>query len=135
MRGWRRMAMLGGGAALLAACGGGPSTPPSPLEAGRKLYANNCIACHGEQGAGLPPLHPPLTGSAIVAGDPRQLARWVLLGERPANQPLPPNSIPMPQFGWLRDADAANLLTYVRATFGGNAPAVTADQVAAARQP
>lgn len=133
MRRLRRTAVFIGGAMLLAACGGG--APRSPLEAGRALYANNCIACHGERGAGHPPLHPPLMGAAIVAGEPRALIRWVLLGERPPGQPLPPNAVPMPQYGWLRDEDAAHLLSYVRATFGGNAAAITADQVAAARKP
>jgi mono/diheme cytochrome c family protein len=37
----------------------------------------------------------------------------------------------MPQFAWLKDADAAALFTYLRSNFGNNAPAADAAAVAA----
>jgi mono/diheme cytochrome c family protein len=38
----------------------------------------------------------------------------------------------MPKFGWLNDADAAALLTYLRSSFGNRAPPVDAATVASA---
>lgn len=124
-------------AAGLAGCGGGSggSQPGETQQlAGQRAYRNNCMACHGEKGAGHPPTQPALMGSAVASGDVRALARWVMLGERPLSLPQRPNSIPMPRFEWMKDAELAEILSYVRATFGGNASAVTAADVAAARQ-
>lgn len=38
----------------------------------------------------------------------------------------------MPLFGWMKPADAAALLTYLRSSFGNHAPTVEAGTVAAA---
>ncbi|HLF28721.1 MAG TPA: c-type cytochrome [Anaerolineae bacterium] len=40
------------------------NTTPQPLEVGRKLYAANCAACHGETGAGDGVMAESLTGQA-----------------------------------------------------------------------
>jgi mono/diheme cytochrome c family protein len=121
----------------LAGCGdgsGGAKQGDTPQSAGQRAYLKNCMACHGEKGAGNPPMQPAIMGSAVVSGDARALARWVMLGERPLSLAQRPNSVPMPRFDWMQDAELAELLTYVRATFGGNASAVTAADIAAARQ-
>lgn len=116
----------------LAGCGGGQSGD-APQSAGQRGYARNCMACHGENGAGRPPMQPAIADSAVVSGDVRALARWVMLGDRPLSLPQRPNSIPMPRFDWMKDAELAEILTYIRTTFGGNASAVTAADIAAAR--
>ena len=122
-------------AGLLAGCGGGSSGGPAgPHQAGRLVYQGNCLACHGDDGSGHPPRQPALEGSPVVNGDARMLARWVMLGERPPGWAPPRNSMPMPRFGWLKDEDLAALLSYIRAEFGPNAAAVSAQDVAAARQ-
>jgi mono/diheme cytochrome c family protein len=77
-------------------------------------------------------LYPSLAGSAAVLGDPQALARWVVRGERPASVPAGRFPTRMPPFGWLGDADAAALLTYVRSHFGNAAPPVDAATIAAA---
>ena len=41
----------------------------------------------------------------------------------------------MPQYAWLKDADAAALLSYVRSSFGNAAPAVDAAAIEQALQP
>jgi mono/diheme cytochrome c family protein len=47
---------------------------------------------------------------------------------------MPPGrySTAMPQFGWLKDADAAALFTYLRSSFGNHAAPVDAATVASA---
>jgi alcohol dehydrogenase (quinone), cytochrome c subunit len=105
----------------------------APTDVGARLYAQNCVPCHREDGAGVPTVYPALAGSAVVAGDPVVLARWVLSGKRPPTLPAGRYSTQMLLFGWMKDPDAAALLTYVRSHFGNDAPAVDAATIARAR--
>ena len=123
-------------AAGLTGCGGGSDGAQQDTQqsAGQRAYMKNCMACHGANGAGSSRMQPAIMGSAVISGDARPLARWVMLGERPLSLAQRPNSVPMPRFDWMQDAELAELLTYVRTNFGGNASAVTAADIAAARQ-
>jgi aldose sugar dehydrogenase len=79
-------------------------------------------------------MHPPLVGSAVVAGDPATLVRVLLKGPAaalPVGRPTYSN--PMPPFAALSDDDLAAVLTYLRATFGKGASAITPASVAAQR--
>ncbi|MBS0373144.1 MAG: cytochrome c [Proteobacteria bacterium] len=126
-----RLAAAASGIALALTLGGcGGRAPDSP---GARLYAMNCLACHQRDGAGVPGVQPPLAGTPVPTGDPGELLRWVMYGERPASLPRGPYSGVMPQFAYLSDADLATLLSYVRTSFGNQAPPVTAAMVAAAR--
>jgi hypothetical protein len=74
-----------------------------------------------------------LAGSPVVNGDPVQLAQWVLLGKRPPSMPAGRYPAQMLMFGWMKDPDAAALLTHIRAHFGNSAPPVDAATIAGAR--
>ena len=119
-------------AVTLAGCGPG-SGPPTPTSPGARLYANNCLACHQAHGEGIPGVQPPLAGTPVPLGDPRELLGWVLFGERPATLPRGGYAGVMPQFSYLSDDDLATLLTYVRASFGNAAAPITPAMVADAR--
>jgi mono/diheme cytochrome c family protein len=93
----------------------------------------NCVSCHREKGEGVPNVYPSLTGSAAVMGDPIELAQWVLSQKRPATIPAGRYPTQMLLFGWMKDGDAAALLTYIRSNFGNSAPPVDAATVARAR--
>jgi mono/diheme cytochrome c family protein len=69
----------------------------------------------------------------VVNGDPVELAQWVLSGKRPASMPSGRYPTQMLQFGWMKDQDAAAVLSYIRSHFGNSAPPVDAAAVAAAR--
>jgi mono/diheme cytochrome c family protein len=113
--------------------GAGASAKSAP-DRGAELYAQNCVACHREQGEGLPTIYPSLAGSAAVLGDPIELTQWVLSQKRPASIPAGRYSTQMLLFGWMKDADAAALLTYIRTHFGNSAPPIDAATVAKARE-
>jgi nitrite reductase (NO-forming) len=85
-------------------------------------------------GTGVEDTHPPLKGSAVVAGDPTRLIRLVLEG--PAKV-LPANrkhySEKMPPMTQMTDEQIASVLTYIRQQYGGGASAVTAGDVAKVR--
>jgi mono/diheme cytochrome c family protein len=85
-------------------------------------------------GSGVPGLQPALKGSKVVAGPPATVVKVLLLGPEkalPAHKATSGNQ--MPQFDSLSDEEIANIVTYVRKTFGKGASAVTPAQVKAQR--
>lgn len=121
-----------GGAALSAAPG--TAGVPAKARTAAELFDGNCSPCHQETGEGVSGVYPSLAGSPTVLGDPGALARWILRGQRAPTMPTERYSTAMPKFGWLNDADAAALLTYLRSSFGNQAPPVDAATVASARK-
>jgi len=103
---------------------------------GAMLYLNNCNACHRSSGAGWAQTFPALAGNSVVnASDPTSLIRIVLQGGAMPATALAPTPLGMPPFGWrLPDEDVAQLLSFVRASWGNQAAAVTPAQVAAVRK-
>ena len=103
--------------------------------AGAMIYLNNCNACHGSSGAVANGVFPSLAGNSVVnAKDPTSLIRIVLGGSAMPSTEKAPAALAMPGFGWrLTDAKIADLLSYVRVTWGNKAEPVTAAQVADVR--
>jgi mono/diheme cytochrome c family protein len=104
------------------------------MKRGAAVYARTCIACHQPTGLGLPPVFPPLANAPIVAGNPELPVKFILQG---LMGPITVNGMTynsmMPPVAGVSDADIADVLTYVRQSFGNTANAVTADQVKAIR--
>ncbi|MBV8197098.1 MAG: c-type cytochrome [Candidatus Eremiobacteraeota bacterium] len=103
---------------------------------GRAIFALNCAACHQANGRGGGP-YPPLAGNPDVnAVDSGGVIQTVLNGR---TGPITVNGRQyggnMPSWRELSDDQIAAVLTYVRSAWGNGAPAVSADQVAAARAP
>jgi mono/diheme cytochrome c family protein len=120
----------------LVGCSAGPSDlPQAAVEAvpasdtGARIYSGSCIACHQQDARGIPGVYPSLVGSAVLLGDPKELALWVIKGRRPPSMPAGRYSTTMTQFGWMKEQDAAALLTYLRSHFGNAAPPVDAATV------
>jgi mono/diheme cytochrome c family protein len=106
----------------------------NPADRGTILYMQNCVPCHREQGEGVPTVYPSLAGSPAVLGDPVELAQWVLNQKRPATIPAGRYPTQMLLFGWMKDQDAAALLSYIRSNFGNSAPPIDAAMIAKARE-
>ena len=108
----------------------------SPAAAnGARVYAKVCLVCHQATGAGLPKVFPPLIGSDWVAGDPEILAKIVLHG---LTGPITVSgkkftSAMGGQVGLLTDEEIADVLTYVRSSWGNKATPITADVVTKVR--
>jgi cbb3-type cytochrome c oxidase subunit III len=103
---------------------------------GRAIFLLNCSACHQANGQGGGP-YPPLAGNPDVNNvDSAGIIQTVLNGR---TGPITVNGAQyggnMPSWRDLSDAEIAAVLTYVRSAWGNGAAAVSADQVAAARQP
>ena len=115
--------------ALLAA---GPAAAAEP-ERGKAVYDEACSSCHMPAGTGVAGQQPALQANRFATGDPVALIRLVLEGSswRKDKRQSWPNE--MPTFEDLTDADIADVLTFVRGSFGNKASPVTAAQVAAVR--
>jgi mono/diheme cytochrome c family protein len=111
------------------------SAGPAAAEIGEHIYSGNCVPCHQQSGAGIPGVYPSLAGSPVVTGDPAELARWVMQGQRPHSMPAGRYSTQMLQFGWMKPADAAALFSYLRSNFGNAAAPVDAATVSKALGP
>jgi len=113
-----------------------PVSPSSPaMTAGGAIYADECQACHGGDGKGVPYLFPSLAASPNVrSADPTSLIRVLLEGARSVATAGEPTSPGMPSFAWkLSDDQAAAVLTYIRNAWGSSAPAVETRQVSEER--
>jgi mono/diheme cytochrome c family protein len=105
------------------------------MVAGKAIYEDRCAACHIYSGAGVPTLFPRLASAPLVQSiDPTSLIRVVLIGSRAVATSATPTAPAMPAFGWnLNDTEIADVLTYVRNTWGNAASAVQPEDVSKLR--
>jgi mono/diheme cytochrome c family protein len=111
------------------------------MSAGSLLYDVHCGTCHLPTGLGGPDTGPPMIGSPVtLSSDPASLINVVLYGAKiPSTPPTEEWRTlrkwqVMEAFGdKLSDEEAAALLTFVRNSWGNQASAVSASQVAAQR--
>lgn len=97
---------------------------------GKQVYNSVCLACHMADGSGVPGMHPPLIGTEWVLGDKERLIKLMLEGMSGKivvdgelyNSVMPPNA-------HLSDKQIADVLTYVRASFGNSANEITEEEV------
>jgi mono/diheme cytochrome c family protein len=106
------------------------------MVAGQAIYEDRCAACHSHSGAGVPNLFPRLASAPLVqSADPTSLIRVVLIGSRAVATSAAPTAPAMPAFGWnLDDTEVADVLTYVRNTWGNAASAVQPEDVTKLRE-
>ncbi|HET7838025.1 MAG TPA: cytochrome c [Variovorax sp.] len=98
---------------------------------GAGLYDNFCAKCHQTNGAGDPAKAPALAGSGAVRGvDPSSVVHMILSGGKPHQPPGMPAIDPMPAFGdRFDDREIAEVASFVRRSWGNDAPPVTARKV------
>jgi nitrite reductase (NO-forming) len=121
--------------------GGGSIHPPlkvapenvrltkSQMEQGRKVYLKSCFVCHQPDGTGLPGVFPPLAKSDYLMADKERSIRIVIEGQAGEivvngtkyNGIMPPVPIP--------DQQVADVLTYVRNSWGNSGSPVTVEEV------
>lgn len=97
---------------------------------GQAVYGQYCAACHQGSGSGVPGTFPPLTGP-VTNGDAHFAARIVLYGLQ-GRTTVKGQSYSTPMAGFasrMSDAQIADVLTYIRSSFGNSSSAVTEDVV------
>jgi mono/diheme cytochrome c family protein len=106
----------------------------SPMVRGKMVYNSVCLACHMADGGGVPNMNPPLINTDYVLGNKTRLIKIVLNGFKEDvqinGQSFSNNMSPHSD---LKDRQIADVLTYVRKSFGNKASRVTALEVKKAR--
>ena len=100
------------------------------VEKGKQVFMQTCFVCHQMEGQGIPSQIPPLAKSDYLMADKDRSIRGVLQGqsgEMTVNgKTYNGTMIPL---NYLPDEDIANVLTYVRNSFGNSGDAVSITEV------
>jgi mono/diheme cytochrome c family protein len=117
-----------------AAAGAFVKASDEQMKRGAAVYARTCIACHQPTGKGLPPVFPSISETPIVVGNPELPIKFILQGLMgPITVGGSTYNSMMPPVAGVNDQDIADVLTYVRQSFGNKGNPVSADQVKAVR--
>ena len=112
----------------------GSSSSKARMDRGAQVYKTTCLTCHQADGGGVPRMNPPLIKTKWVLGDKKQLITGLLKG---MNDPIEIEDEeyhnPMPPQAHLSDQQIADVLTYVRNSFGNKASAVSEAEVKSVR--
>ncbi len=110
------------------------SSNAQDLVKGKKIYETRCLVCHQADGGGVPNMNAPLDGSTNLVGN--NIARLVRIVKGGYNEKIALDGYyynnvmtPNPDF---KDEDIANVLSYVRNSWGNKASKITVAQVKAA---
>jgi mono/diheme cytochrome c family protein len=103
---------------------------------GAKVYTAYCMHCHGVDGRGFAPMLAPLAGNPnVLEKDASSLVNVTLNGTGDLVVDGIPAPYPMPKYApVLNDRQIADVLTFIRAGWNNNAPAVQPDDVAKLRK-
>jgi nitrite reductase (NO-forming) len=101
---------------------------------GEQLYVSYCLSCHMDQGQGIEGVYPPLAKSDYLMADKNRSIRQVLYGvsgEIKVNGKT--YNLEMTGFD-LTNEETADVLNYIRNSWGNKGAVVTPEEVKAARQ-
>jgi mono/diheme cytochrome c family protein len=112
-----------------------PAQTEDMMQHGAHIYERHCAECHRKNGEGIPNMYPALAGNTSILMD---LAvnpiRMVYAGGFPPSTRGNPRPYGMPPFYQdLSDHDVASVVTFIRRSWGNNAPAVSQAEAARLR--
>ncbi len=101
------------------------------MEKGRGVFLQTCFVCHQVDGAGIAGQIPPLAKSDFLAKMSNEEAIHIILAGRSGEIEVNGKKYTgtMTPLNYLRDDQVANVLTYVRNTFGNEGAAISAAEV------
>ncbi len=104
---------------------------PAQMQSGERLYKQHCKGCHGAQGEGQPQAYAALAGSRkVLMANPVNLVQVLLWGGFGPSTPGQPHPFGMPPFvQLLPDSEVADVITFVRQSWGNAAGVVSAADV------
>ncbi|NWB19285.1 MULTISPECIES: cytochrome c [unclassified Pseudomonas] len=98
---------------------------------GASVYIDNCAACHRTDGHGYTRVFPALAGNPVLqTADATSLIKIVLNGGTLPATHTAPSTFTMPAFAWrLSDQEVADVVSFVRDSWGNKGETVKASQV------
>ncbi len=127
----------GGGVQTIAKTSSGVSAASNKQEriiSGKRVYEQNCMACHQSEGQGIAGVFPPLSGSDYLLSDPKRSIDVLLKGlsgEVTVNGIVYNGVMPAVK---LSDEKMANVLTYILNSWNNNGGEILPINIAEARQ-
>jgi nitrite reductase (NO-forming) len=111
-----------------------PQSPPqASYQNGKSLYETHCMSCHMEDGNGLESVYPSLVKTGNLA-DKNKMAKIVLLGMR-GKIVVKGITYDSEMAGIaLTDKEVADVINYIRNSWGNKAPYIKAADVALAKK-
>jgi len=103
------------------------------IAAGKLVYTQYCLSCHMADGGGVQNMNPPLIKTSFINGEKSKLVSVVLNGMSQKEIDGETYNNVMAPFNYLTDKQIADVLTYVRNSFGNKKTAVTVAEVKKAR--
>jgi len=96
------------------------------------VYIDNCAACHRTDGHGYSRVFPALAGNPVLqTDDPTSLIHIVLKGGTLPATHTAPSTFTMPGFAWrLSDQEVADVVSFIRGSWGNKGAPVSAKDVA-----
>ena len=103
---------------------------------GASVYIDNCAACHRTDGHGYTRVFPALAGNPVLqTADATSLINIVLNGGTLPATHTAPSTFTMPAFAWrLSDQEVADVVSFVRGSWGNKGEPVKASDVANLRK-
>jgi nitrite reductase (NO-forming) len=100
------------------------------VQRGKQVFMQTCFVCHQPNGEGIAGQIPPLAASDFLMADKARSIRGVLMGQsgEMVVKGKTYNAVMIP-FNSLSDAEIANVLTFVRNSWGNSGEGVTSDEV------
>jgi mono/diheme cytochrome c family protein len=102
------------------------SSLKATMARGKVVYNSICLACHMADGNGVPTMNPPIVKTEYVLGDKTRLIKIVLNGFKEDvqinGQSFSNNMTPHKD---LTDRQIADVLTFVRKSFGNKASSIS----------
>ncbi|MGE8412658.1 MAG: c-type cytochrome [Pseudomonas sp.] len=102
---------------------------------GASVYIDNCAACHRTDGHGYTRVFPALAGNPVLQSeDATSLIHIVLKGGTLPATHSAPSTLTMPPFAWrLSDQEVADVVNFIRSSWGNQGASVKAADVAGLR--
>ena len=113
------------------------NTLEQSIKRGEEVYGANCVTCHMQKGEGMEGAYPPLAKADFITKDKtgKKSIGVVLNG---LQEEITVNgkkyNVPMPAQAYLTDQQIADVLNYVRNSWGNKAKALTEEMVKAERK-
>ncbi|MEI7429122.1 MAG: c-type cytochrome [Betaproteobacteria bacterium] len=93
-------------------------------------YVQFCVDCHRQNGAGVSGVFPPLNQNpTITSSNPATLMHIMLTGWKTTETIAHPRVYTMPGFSRLSDKELAEIISFIRTSWGNSAKAVSTHEV------
>jgi mono/diheme cytochrome c family protein len=105
------------------------------VEAGQLIYTGQCVTCHQADGGGSASVHSPLIKSKLVTGSKQTLIELLIRGnDRHAEIDGLTVQNRNHAYPEMTDEEIANVLTFIRRSFGNKASVVKTSEVKTVRE-